>query len=157
MSNQDVRSTEKTPEEVELEKKEQEEQHKSHLTYDDEVIKKIAALATTDVKGILGMSGNLFQGLQKTLTGNENLTAGIQADIGEKQVAIDVSVYVEYGLSVPEIYRTAYQNVKANISQMTGLDVVEFNMHVDDVYTREEFVESNKSKAKTNSSNSRVE
>ena len=121
------------------------------------MIKKIAALATTDVKGILGMSGNLFQGLQKTLTGNENLTAGIQADIGEKQVAIDVSVYVEYGLSVPEIYRTAYQNVKANILQMTGLDVVEFNMHVDDVYTREEFVESNKSKAKTSSSNSRVE
>jgi len=155
---QTVKSTEKTNEQLEQEQHTQQEQqeNRDRLTYDDEVIKKIAALATIETEGILGMSGSFFQGMRETFGGDENITKGIRADVGEKQVAIDLEMYVEYGKSIPEIYKDIKESVGRNIKQMTGLELVEFNMNVDDVFTREEFDE-NRSNSKSRTDSNRVE
>ena len=152
-----VQSTEKTNAQLEKEQKQNETQHdnREKLTYDDEVIKKITALATNEVAGILGMSGNLFHGVRETFGGDEKITKGISADVGEKQVAIDIEVFVEYGKNIPSIYKEVKESVSKSIRNMTGLELVEFNMNVDDVYTREEF-ESKKSNS-SSSTSGRVE
>ncbi|MCM2675639.1 Asp23/Gls24 family envelope stress response protein [Alkalicoccobacillus plakortidis] len=136
-----IQSTEKTTAQLEKEQHDQTSQNENRerLTYDNEVIKKITALATNEVSGILGMSGSLFQGVRETFGGDEKITKGISADVGEKQVAIDIEVYVEYGKNIPSIYKEVKESVSKNIHNMTGLELVEFNMNVDDVYTREEF------------------
>lgn len=150
-----IQSTKKTNKQMEQEKQDEtKNENRDKLTYDNEVIKKIAALATIETNGILGMSGNFFQGVRETFGGDESITKGIRADVGEKQVAIDIKVFVEYGQSIPTIYKEIKENISRNIHQMTGLELVEFNMNVDDVFTKQEF-HSNKSNS--NSDPDRVE
>ncbi|KQL58391.1 MULTISPECIES: Asp23/Gls24 family envelope stress response protein [Bacillaceae] len=150
-----IGSTAKTGQ-IEQEQQNTQQENRNHLTYDDEVIKKIAALATIETDGILGMSGSFFQGMKETFGREESITKGIRADVGEKQVAIDLEVYVEYGKSIPAIYKDIKESVARNIHQMTGLELVEFNMNVDDVFTREEF-EENRSSSKSRPDSNRVE
>ncbi|MBG9782859.1 Asp23/Gls24 family envelope stress response protein [Shouchella lehensis] len=151
-----IGSTAKTTGQIEQEQQNTQQENRNHLTYDDEVIKKIAALATIETDGILGMSGSFFQGMKETFGREESITKGIRADVGEKQVAIDLEVYVEYGKSIPAIYKDIKESVARNIHQMTGLELVEFNMNVDDVFTREEF-EDNRSSSKSRPDSNRVE
>jgi len=153
MSSTNVKSTTKTDETYMQEKREQEEKNKNRdrLTYDTEVIKKITAIATMKADGILGMSGSFFSSIKETFGGDEDITKGISADVGEKQAAIDLEVYVEYGKEIPKIYQSIKREVAENIKTMTGLELVEFNMNVADVFTREEFKDGNGTKNRTNS------
>jgi uncharacterized alkaline shock family protein YloU len=55
-------------------------------------------------------------------------------EVGERQAAIDLEVMVEYGVPIAELARAVRRNVIAAIEQMTGLEVVEVNINVNDVY-----------------------
>ncbi|MBV6735162.1 Asp23/Gls24 family envelope stress response protein [Priestia megaterium] len=124
--------------------KSQENTHQNTLTFEDQVIKKIAGIAANEIKGILSMSGGFMSGLTDRFRSTEDITKGINAEVGEKQVALDLKVIVEYGKNVPAIFSETVNNVKKSVHEMTGLEVVEVNMHVEDVMTRSEF------EAKTN-------
>ena len=119
--------------------KSQENTHQNTLTFEDQVIKKIAGIAANEIKGILSMSGGFMSGLTDRLRSTEDITKGINAEVGEKQVALDLKVIVEYGKNVPAIFSETVNNVKKSVHDMTGLEVVEVNMHVEDVMTRSEF------------------
>ncbi|ANF46436.1 MULTISPECIES: Asp23/Gls24 family envelope stress response protein [Priestia] len=119
--------------------KSQENTHQNTLTFEDQVIKKIAGIAANEIKGILSMSGGFMSGLTDRLRSTEDITKGINAEVGEKQVALDLKVIVEYGKNVPAIFSETVNNVKKSVHEMTGLEVVEVNMHVEDVMTRSEF------------------
>ncbi len=119
--------------------KSQENTHQNTLTFEDQVIKKIAGMAANEIKGILSMSGGFMSGLTDRFRSTEDITKGINAEIGEKQVALDLKVIVEYGKNVPAIFSETVHNVKKSVHDMTGLEVVEVNMHVEDVMTRSEF------------------
>lgn len=92
------------------------------------------------------MSGSFFSSVKETFGGDENITKGISVDVGEKQAAIDLEVFVEYGKEIPVIYQTIKREVSQNLKTMTGLELVEFNMNVADVFTREEYNDGNGSK-----------
>ncbi|MDG0059316.1 Asp23/Gls24 family envelope stress response protein [Priestia megaterium] len=113
--------------------------HQNTLTFEDQVIKKIAGIAANEIKGILSMSGGFMSGLTDRFRSTEDITKGINAEVGEKQVALDLKVIVEYGKNVPAIFSETVNNVKKSVHEMTGLEVVEVNMHVEDVMTRSEF------------------
>ena len=98
----------------------------------DEVVAIIAGLAATEVSGIAGMSGGLAGGIAEML-GRKNLTKGVKVEVGEKQTAVDLFVIVEYGAKIPEVAWHAQEDVKKAIESMTGLDVVEVNVHVQGV------------------------
>ncbi|WP_455919768.1 Asp23/Gls24 family envelope stress response protein [Priestia megaterium] len=119
--------------------KSQKNTHQNTLTFEDQVIKKIAGIAANEIKGILSMSGGFMSGLTDRFRGTEDITKGINAEVGEKQVALDLKVIVEYGKNVPAIFSEIVNNVKKSVHEMTGLEVVEVNMHVEDVMTRSEF------------------
>jgi uncharacterized alkaline shock family protein YloU len=119
--------------------KSQENTHQNTLTFEDQVIKKIAGIAANEIKGILSMSGGFMSGLTDRFRSTEDITKGINAEVGEKQVALDLKVIVEYGKNVPAIFSETVNNVKKSVHEMTGLEVVEVNMHVEDVMTRSEF------------------
>ncbi|WP_338551836.1 Asp23/Gls24 family envelope stress response protein [Paenibacillus sp. KS-LC4] len=98
-----------------------------------EVIEVIAGLATVEVSGVAGMSGGFAGGIAEML-GRKNLSKGVKVDVGQREAAIDVSIIVEYGNRIPEIASEIQRNVKRSIETMTGLHVIEVNVHIHDVH-----------------------
>lgn len=98
----------------------------------DEVVAIIAGLAATEVPGVAGMSGGLAGGIAEML-GRKNLTRGVKVEVGERQAAVDLFLIVEFGVKIPEVAWRVQENVKKAIESMTGLDVVEVNIHVQGV------------------------
>ncbi|MHA6483796.1 Asp23/Gls24 family envelope stress response protein [Paenibacillus sp. strain BS8-2] len=98
-----------------------------------EVIEVIAGLAAIEVKGVAGMSGGFAGGIAELL-GRKNLSKGVKVEVGQREAAVDVSIIVEYGYKIPEIALDIQNNVKRSIEMMTGLHVVEVNVHIHDVH-----------------------
>lgn len=98
-----------------------------------EVIEVIAGLATIEVQGVAGMSGGFAGGIAELL-GRKNLSKGVKVEVGQREAAVDVSIIVEYGNRIPEIAAEIQRNVKRSIEMMTGLTVVEVNVHIHDVH-----------------------
>ena len=121
---------------------------KTKLTFDDQVVKKIAGIAVSEIPGILGLSGNAITNLTDRFTNGNNPTKGISAEVGTKQVAIDLDVIGEYGKNISQVFETATRKVADEVKNMTGLDVVEFNMNVDDVMSKEQYQEKFQNKKK---------
>ncbi|WP_040683124.1 Asp23/Gls24 family envelope stress response protein [Thermosinus carboxydivorans] len=98
----------------------------------DEVVGIIAGLAATEVPGVAGMSGGLVGGIAEML-GKKNLSKGVKVEVGEREAAVDLYIIVEYGVRIPDVALRVQENVKRAIESMTGLDVVEVNIHVQGV------------------------
>ncbi|MFD2672768.1 Asp23/Gls24 family envelope stress response protein [Marinicrinis sediminis] len=98
-----------------------------------EVVEIIAGLATVEVSGVAGMSGGLAGGIAEFL-GRKNLTKGVKVEVGEKEAAVDVSIIIDYGQKIPEVAAGIQQNVQHAIFSMTGLQVVEVNVHIHGVH-----------------------
>lgn len=98
----------------------------------DEVVGIIAGLAATEVTGVAGMSAGLVGGIAEML-GKKNLSKGVKVEVGEREAAVDLYIIVEYGVRIPDIALRVQENVKRAIETMTGLDVVEVNIHVQGV------------------------
>ena len=98
----------------------------------DEVVSIIAGLAATEVDGIAGMSGGLVGGIAEML-GRKNFAKGVKVEVGEKEAAADLYVIVNYGVRIPDVALAVQENVKQAIETMTGLSVVEVNVHVQGV------------------------
>ena len=103
----------------------------------DEVVSIIAGLAATEIDGIAGMSGGLVGGIAEVL-GRKNFSKGVKVEVGEKEAAIDLYIIVKYGVRIPDVALAAQENVKQAIETMTGLSVVEVNVHVQGVGFPEE-------------------
>lgn len=99
----------------------------------DEVVGVIAGLATTEVKGIVGMSASLVGGITQILSGKKNLSKGVKVSVGESSAAIDLYVVVEYGIRIPDVALEVQDNVKKAVESMTGLNVSAVNIHVQNV------------------------
>lgn len=97
-----------------------------------EVVAIIAGLAATEVKGVAGMSGGIAGGIAEML-GRKNMAKGVKAEVGEKEAAIDLYIIVEFGARIPDVAQEIQANVKKAIESMTGLKVVETNVHVQGV------------------------
>lgn len=97
-----------------------------------EVIGVITGMATMEVPGVAGMSGGFAGGIAELL-GRKNMSKGVKVEVGQREAAIDVSVIIEFGTRIPEVASAVQQNVKHAIESMTGLSVVEVNVHIHDV------------------------
>lgn len=111
---------------------------RGEVEYDDSVIKKIIAVALDSVDGLLNVDGGFFSNTAKKISNNADDTAGIETEVGKKQVAIDMDVVVEYGKDIQEIFNNLKQVVAKEVKQMTGLEVIEVNLKVVDIKTKEE-------------------
>ncbi|MFD2611879.1 Asp23/Gls24 family envelope stress response protein [Paenibacillus gansuensis] len=97
-----------------------------------EVIEIIAGLAAVEVPGVAGMSAGFVGGIAELL-GRKNLSKGVKVTVGQREASVDVSVIIEFGVRIPELASEIQRNVKRSIDSMTGLHVVEVNVHIHDV------------------------
>ena len=101
----------------------------------DDVVAVIAGVAVSEVPGVAQMSGGFAGGISEVLSGKKNLSKGIKVDSGEKETKIDVNIIVEYGSRIPDVAFEIQNKVKKAVESMTGLKVVEVNVHVQGVST----------------------
>ncbi|MFD1900615.1 Asp23/Gls24 family envelope stress response protein [Enterococcus termitis] len=104
----------------------------------------------SEIPGILGLSGNAITNLTDKFTNGNNPTKGISAEVGTKQVAIDLDVIGEYGKNIAQVFDSATKKVADEVKNMTGLDVIEFNMNVDDIMTKAQYEEKFENKKNDN-------
>ena len=103
------------------------------------VVQKIAGMACREISGVHRMgtsTGRAFGALRERIPGSSgpNVAQGVGVEVGETQAAIDLDIVVEYGVSIADLGRSIQRNVKQSVERMTGLEVVEVNVNVDDVY-----------------------
>lgn len=98
----------------------------------DDVVSVIAGIAATEVEGIAGMAGGIVGGITERL-GLKHLQRGVKVEVGEREAAIDLYVLVEYGARIPEVAQRVQDRVKSAVESMTGLKVVEVNVHIQGV------------------------
>jgi len=103
----------------------------------NEVVAVIAGLAAVAVDGVAGMSGGIAGGIAELL-GRKNLAKGVKVEVGEAQAAFDLFVVVDFGVRIPDVAYHIQENVKRAIETMTGLQVVEVNVHVQGVHFHQE-------------------
>lgn len=99
----------------------------------DDVVAVIAGIAVSEVSGVCDMAGGFAGGITEVLSGKKNLAKGIKVEVGEKETKIDVNIIVEYGTRIPEIAFEIQNRVKKSVEAMTGLKVLEVNVHVQGV------------------------
>jgi uncharacterized alkaline shock family protein YloU len=111
-------------------------------TIQDGVVSSIAAVAVAEVDGIDPSHGGTrlpgdtsptvgeFMG---RITGGAGRTRGISVQVGEQQAALDVTVNVIYGRPIHQVTDALRQNVINRVEALTGLEVTEVNITVNDV------------------------
>jgi uncharacterized alkaline shock family protein YloU len=107
-------------------------------TVADSVVQKIAGLATREVNGVYALGGGAsraFGAIRERIPGaTASAAQGVAVEVGETQAAVDLEILVEYGVSIADLAKAVRRNVITAIERMTGLEVVEVNIHVNDVH-----------------------
>ena len=58
----------------------------------------------------------------------------MSVEVGERQAAVDLALVVEYGVSIIDLTAAVRRNVLNSVERMTGLEVTEVNITVDDIH-----------------------
>ena len=111
----------------------------------NEAVATYAGIAIAEVPGVYGMAGSFAGGITEALSGKKNLAKGIKVDVGEKDAKIDVNIIVEYGARIPDVAFEIQTRVKKTVESMTGLKVIEVNVHVQGVHMVSDKEEKNES------------
>lgn len=112
---------------------------KSTVTYEDKVIEKIVGHALENIDGLLAVSGGFFSNVKEKLVNSDDVTTGVNVEVGKEEVATDLDIVVEYGKDIPEIAEGIKTTVAQNVEEMTHLKVIEININVVDIMSREEY------------------
>jgi uncharacterized alkaline shock family protein YloU len=108
----------------------------------DSVVAKIAGIATREISGVhnMGSGSARTMGALKEKIGSSKSTVaqGVNVEVGERQAAVDLDIVVEYGVPIVDLSKAVRDNVTQRIERMTGLEVTEVNVYVDDIFLEEE-------------------
>ena len=102
----------------------------------DPVIAKIAGIAAREVPGVYGLGGGAARvvGAIRDAIGSTDLSQGVKVEVGETQVAADVTIVVEYPQPMTLVAEQVRAAVARTIEQLVGMEVAEVNVAIDDVH-----------------------
>lgn len=103
----------------------------------DEVIAVIAGLASTEVEGVVKMSGNITNEIVSKL-GMKNLSKGVKVEISGDEIEVKLSLVLRYGVSIPKTSREVQEKVKNAIETMTGFTVTNVDIRIAGIQTEDE-------------------
>jgi uncharacterized alkaline shock family protein YloU len=117
-------------------------------TIQDVVVSRVAGIAAQEVEkvqmggGTSAAVGGFLQGVAGRATGSStnggSASRGVSVEVGEEEAAIDLTMAIEYGQSIPQITEAARRNVINRVENLVGLQVTEVNITVSDVQLPEE-------------------
>jgi uncharacterized alkaline shock family protein YloU len=107
-------------------------------TISDTVVSKIAGIAAREVAGVHALGGGTARAVgalrERIPGGRVNHGQGVSVEVGERQAAVDIQLIAEYGVSIADLAASIRRNVISSLESMTGLDVTEVNIEVQDVH-----------------------
>lgn len=101
------------------------------IKYANEVIAIIAGVAASEVDGIAGMCTS--GGISDIIGRNRSITRGVKVEIGSEEASVELYIIVEYGSPIQKVASEVQENVRKAIETMTGLHVVNVDVHVQGV------------------------
>ena len=111
-------------------------------TIDENVVAKIAGMAAREVPGVYDL-GNAVRRAFSAVTdripnAQTNVAGGVSVQKGETQAAIEITIVIDYGVSIVEVSNAIRRNVIEQLEGTTGLEIVEVNINVTDVHLPDE-------------------
>ena len=91
--------------------------------------------AAAAVGGFLGTVTGAVSGGGSAGSGSAR---GVSVEVGEEEAAVNLNMAVEYGVPIPRTTEEVRRNVINRVENLTGLDVTEVNITVNDVQLPEE-------------------
>jgi len=111
-------------------------------TIADSVVAKIAGIAAREISGVHNMGSGAARTMgairEKIGSSKSTVAQGVNVEVGERQAAIDLDIVVEYGVPIVDLSKAVRDNVTQRVERMTGLEVTEVNVFVDDIYLEDE-------------------
>ena len=107
---------------------------------EDSVVSKIAGIAAQEVDGVRmgGGTSQAIGGILSSVTGGSagggSQSRGVSVEVGEVEAAIDVTLTVAYGKSIPQVAEAVRRNIINRVESLVGLNVTEVNISVNDVF-----------------------
>jgi uncharacterized alkaline shock family protein YloU len=105
-------------------------------TIEDSVVAKIAGIAAREVSGVHALGGGAARvvGSIRDALNSTDLTQGISVEVGEKQVAVDVTIVAEYPVALQTVSDGVRTAIYQAMHDLVGMDVAEVNVTVNDVH-----------------------
>ncbi|GAA3403754.1 MULTISPECIES: Asp23/Gls24 family envelope stress response protein [Pseudarthrobacter] len=99
-------------------------------------VAKVAGIAARSVPGVysLGSVPSRALGAIRDAVGSSDHAAGVRAEVGETQVAVDISLVASYGTPLHSLANAVRAAVYRAVEELVGLQVIEVNVEVTDVY-----------------------
>lgn len=101
------------------------------IKYANEVIATIAGVAANEIEGIAGMTTG--GGFADIIGRSRSLTRGVKVDVNGEDASVELYIVVEYGSPIQKVAFDVQENVRKAIETMTGLHVVNVDVHVQGV------------------------
>ncbi|AZZ56133.1 Asp23/Gls24 family envelope stress response protein [Rathayibacter iranicus] len=103
---------------------------------DDGVVAKVAGIAAREVPGVYALGNNAARafGAIRQAVGGADHSQGVSVEVGETQVAADVTVVVEYPVPMQQVANAVRAAVASAITELVGMDVADINIAIVDVH-----------------------
>jgi uncharacterized alkaline shock family protein YloU len=99
-------------------------------------VAKVAGVAARAVPGVysLGTGSSRALGALRDAVGSSEHAAGVHAEVGETQVAVDINLVAVYGTPLHSLANQVRAAVYSAVEELVGLQVIEVNVEINDVY-----------------------
>lgn len=99
-------------------------------------VAKVAGIAARSVPGVysLGSGPSRALGAIRDAVGSSDHAAGVHAEVGETQVAVDITLVASYGTPLHPLADQVRAAVYQAVEELVGLQVIEVNVEITDVY-----------------------
>ncbi len=103
----------------------------------DTVVTKVAGISAREVAGVHELGGGVERalgGVTQRVGVTDERSQGVSVEVGEREAAVDLTLVIEYGESIPQVSEAVRDNVIKRVEGITGLSVTEVNVAVNDLY-----------------------
>ena len=99
-------------------------------------VAKVVGIAARAVPGVysLGTGSSRALGAIRDAVGSSDHAAGVHAEVGETQVAVDITLVATYGTPLHSLANQVRAAVYSAVEKLVGLQVIEVNVEINDVY-----------------------
>jgi uncharacterized alkaline shock family protein YloU len=104
---------------------------------DDTVVEKVAGMAAREVPGVYELGGGTERAMgavTQRVGIADARSQGVSVEVGERQAAVDLTLVVKYGESIPRLTQRVRENIIRRIEGICGLEVTEVNISVNDLH-----------------------
>nr|WP_246318535.1 Asp23/Gls24 family envelope stress response protein [Leifsonia psychrotolerans] len=110
----------------------------------DGVIAKVASIAAREVPGVYALGGGAERmlGAVRDVIGNTDHGQGVRVEVGETQVAADLTIVADYPVPLQKVADDVRAAVYQVIQELVGMEVTEVNVTISDVHTGDDDAQS---------------